>query len=126
MRVTFVVFTDCDSRTRSIFTNPGSMEADEYGQTRGARFVAVRLEVVAVAGLMWISWCVFGGAGFFLVFQVTLFFQTRARVHDRWLRETQTVVSVDQVNGLRQSANPPIENSRPSIPTRCTINRAPT
>ena len=96
------------------------MEADEYGQTRGARFVAVRLEVVAVAGLMWISWCVFGGAGFFLVFQVTLFFQTRARVHDRWLRETQTAVSVDYVQGLRQSANLPTENSRPPIPTRRT------
>ena len=73
MRVTFVVFTDCGSRTRSIFTNPGSMEADEYGQTRGARFVAVRLEVVAVAGLMWVSWCVFVGADFFLVFQATTF-----------------------------------------------------
>ena len=40
------------------------MEAGEYGLTRGARFVALCLEVVAVAGLMWISWCVFGGAGF--------------------------------------------------------------
>ena len=71
--VTFVVFTDCESCERPISTNPGSMEAGEHGLTRGARFVAVCLEVVAVAGLMWVSWCVFGGAGFFLVFQVTTF-----------------------------------------------------
>ena len=72
------------------------MEAGEYGRKRGTWFFARRLEVVAVAGLMWVSWCVFGGAGSFLVFQVTTFFlQTRARVHDHWLRETQTTVSVD-------------------------------
>ena len=72
------------------------MEAGEHAQTRVARFVTVCLEVVAVAGLMWVSWCVFGGAGFFLVFQVTsFFFQFRARVYDRWLRETQTAVSAD-------------------------------
>ena len=63
--VTFVVFTDCESCTRPISTNPVSMEAGEYGLTHGARFIAVCLEVVAVAGLMWVSWCVLGGAGFF-------------------------------------------------------------
>ena len=62
--VTFVVFTDCESCTRPICTNPGSMEAGEYGPTRGACFVACRLEVVAVAGLPWISWCVLGGVAF--------------------------------------------------------------
>ena len=66
--VTFVVFADCESCTRPISTNPGSMEAGEYGLTRGTWFFARRLEVVAVAGLMWVSWCVFGGAGFFRVF----------------------------------------------------------
>ena len=71
--VTFVVFTDCESCTRPISTNPGSMEAGEYGLTRGARFIAVSLEVVAVAGLMWASWCVFGGAGFFYVFCFVFF-----------------------------------------------------
>ena len=72
------------------------MEAGEYGLTRGACFITCRLEVVTVAGLLWLSWCVFRGAGFFLVFEVTTFFiQFRARVHDRWLRETQTAVSVD-------------------------------
>ena len=45
------------------FHNPGSMLAREYGLTRGTRFVARCLEVVAVAGL--VSWCVLGGAGFF-------------------------------------------------------------
>ena len=49
---------------RPISTNPGSMEAGEYGLTRGTCFVARRLEVVAVAGLLWISWCVLGSAGF--------------------------------------------------------------
>ena len=40
------------------------MEAGEYGLTRGTRFVARRLEVVAVAGLLWVSWCVLGAARF--------------------------------------------------------------
>ena len=43
------------------------MEAGEYGLTRGTCFIARRLEVVAVAGLLWISWCVLGRA-FFRVF----------------------------------------------------------
>ena len=60
--VTFVVFTDCASCNRPISTNPGSMEADEYELTRGTCFVASRLEVVAVAGLLWILWCVLDAA----------------------------------------------------------------
>ena len=48
--VTFVVFIDCESCTRPIFTNPGSMEAGECGLTRGTCFAARRLELVAVAG----------------------------------------------------------------------------
>ena len=40
------------------------MEASEYGLTRGTCFVVRRLEVVVVAGLLWISWCVLGAAGF--------------------------------------------------------------
>ena len=71
MCVTFVVFTDCESYTRPISTNPGSMEAGEYGLTRGTCFVAFRLQLDAVAGLLWISWCVSGGAdfsGFFFIF----------------------------------------------------------
>ena len=38
--VTFVVFTDCESCTRPI---SGSMEAREYGLTRGTCFLAFRL-----------------------------------------------------------------------------------
>ena len=43
------------------------MEAGEYGLTRGTCFVQRRLEVVAVAGLLWISWCV-GCGGLFHAF----------------------------------------------------------
>ena len=50
------------------------MEAGEYGLTRGTRFVASRLEVVAVAGLLWFSWCVFGRADFFHGFFLRFFF----------------------------------------------------
>ena len=61
---TFVVFTDCESCTRPIPTNPGSMEAGVYGLTRGTRLVARCREVVAVAGLMWASRCFVGGEDF--------------------------------------------------------------
>ena len=44
------------------------MEAGEYGLTRGTCIVACRLEVVAVAGLLWISWFVLDAAGFFRAF----------------------------------------------------------
>ena len=52
--VTFVIFTDCESYTRPISTNPVFMEVGEYELTRWTCFFARRLEVVAVAGLMWI------------------------------------------------------------------------
>ena len=45
---------NCESCTRPISTNSGSMEAGVYGLTRGACFIARFLEVVAVAGLLWI------------------------------------------------------------------------
>ena len=71
--VTFVVFTDHESCTRPISTNSRSMEAGEYGLTRGTCFLACRLELDAVAGLMWISWCVLGRADFFSVFFLPIF-----------------------------------------------------
>ena len=57
--VTFVVFTDSESCTGPISTNPASMEAGKYELTRRTCFVARRPEMVAVAGLLWLSWCVF-------------------------------------------------------------------
>ena len=78
MCVTFVVFTDCESCTRPISTNPGSMEAGECGLTRGTCFAARHLELVAVAGLLWISWCVLGGAEIFVFFFVSIFFSSNA------------------------------------------------
>ena len=54
LRVTFVVFIDCESCTRPISTNPVSMEAGEYGLPRGTCFFARRLEVVSVPGMLWI------------------------------------------------------------------------
>ena len=49
------------------------MEAGEYGLTRGTCFVARRLEVVAVAGLLWISWCAMGAAGFRVFYDLGIF-----------------------------------------------------
>ena len=59
-----VVFTDCESCTRPISTNPVSLVGGEYGLTRGTSLFARGLEVVAISWLIWVSWCVFGGAGF--------------------------------------------------------------
>ena len=44
------------------------MEAGQYGLTRVTCFLACRLELDAVAGLLWISWYVLGGADFFVIF----------------------------------------------------------
>ena len=77
--VTFIAFTDCERCTRPISTNPGSVEAGEYGLTRGTCFVARRLEVVEVAGLLWTSWCVLDAAGVFRDIFSTFFFFERKR-----------------------------------------------
>ena len=50
------------------------MKAGEFGLTRGTCFVARRLEVVAVAGLLWISWFVSGAAEFSFFFRFFCFF----------------------------------------------------
>ena len=49
------------------------MEAGEYGLTRGTWVFARCLEVVALAGLLWIQWCVLGRADFFVFFFLFLF-----------------------------------------------------
>ena len=73
--VTLVVFIYCESCTKPISTSPGSTEVGEYGLTRETCFVARRLEVVAVAGLLSRSWCVLGGADFFVFFFDFFFFE---------------------------------------------------
>ena len=50
------------------------MEAGDYELTRGMCFVARHLEMVAVAGLLWILWCVLGCGGFFRLFFFDFFF----------------------------------------------------
>ena len=54
------------------------MEAGDYGLTRWTCFAARRLEVVAIVGLMWISWCIVGATGFRVSFFV-IFFLERTR-----------------------------------------------
>ena len=54
------------------------MEAGEYGLTRGTCFVALFLELVAVAGLLWISWCALGAAEFFRAFSPDFSFSSNA------------------------------------------------
>ena len=79
-------FTDCESCARPISTNPASMEAGEYGPTRGTWFFARRLEVVAVAGCYGLSG-VFWVGRIFLVFQVTTFLNSYTQSSQRRLGE---------------------------------------
>ena len=54
-------------------------EECEYGLTRGKCFTAPRLEVVAVAGLLWINFVVcFGCGGIFRVFIFFVYFTSNA------------------------------------------------
>ena len=55
-------------------------EAREYGLPRATCFVARRLELVAVAGRLWISLCVLGG-GIFFVFFSFLFLRISSNAH---------------------------------------------
>ena len=59
---------NCESCTRPISTNPGSMEAGAHGLTHLTHFVMRRLDVVAIAGLLWTSWCALGGATLLVCF----------------------------------------------------------
>ena len=70
---------NCESCMWPISTNPTSMEAGVYGLTHEMCLVARRLEVVAVAGLLWISWCVWGGVDFLLFSFFSIFFFERTR-----------------------------------------------
>ena len=84
--VTFVVFTDRESCTRPISTNPGSTKAGEYGLTRGTCFVTRAVSRWSRSP----GCCGFRGALWVrreFVFSMNLHFQIGA--HDLWLRETQ-------------------------------------
>ena len=109
--IEFVVFTDCDSCTRPISTNPVSAEAGECGLARERWLSARRLDEVAFAGLLRLPWCVLGGVDFF-VLSMGLHFKFFPR---------SRAASVELVKGLRQPADLPTENSRPPIPTRYTV-----
>ena len=54
------------------------MEAGSYELTGETYFAACSLEVVAVAGLLWISWCVLGAARFFRVCIFSIFVSSNA------------------------------------------------
>ena len=75
--IEFVVFTDCESCTGPLSTNPESIKAGKYGLKGGTCFAARRLEVVAFAGLLHLSWCVVGGVNFVFFF-FRLFFSSNA------------------------------------------------
>ena len=61
-----------------ISTNPGSMEEGEYGLMRGTYFVARRLEVIAVVGMLLIVVCFRCDGVYFVFFTMILHFQTRS------------------------------------------------
>ena len=62
------------------------MEAGKHGLPRETCFVARRPEVIAVAGLLWISWCILGAARFRVFHDLARQIQT----YELWLRETQS------------------------------------
>ena len=74
------VYTYACMQARPISTNPGSMEEEcEYGLTSATCFTARRLEMVAVAGLLWIYFvvCFFSVWWDFVFFRLLYFERTR-------------------------------------------------
>lgn len=114
-----VVFgiTDYESCTWPIFTNPVSTESDELGLTCGACSVARLLELVAVAGLLWLWWrycyafvnC--GGIGFPPI-SSSIFKRTRAILSTR----TPCLLYISTSNDIgdrdRHFATRPTNNNR--------------
>ena len=66
---------------KPISTNPGSMEAGECGLPRRTCFVARRLEVVAVPGMLWIAWSCFGVGRIFSCFYFFRFIFFSSNAH---------------------------------------------
>ena len=99
--LTFVVFTGCGSCTRPISTNQGSMEAGEYRLTRWTRFVARCLEVIAVAGLMWVGGVFSVGRDFIDFFHYFAYSNWSTHVHttagcERWGRLDEGATTASQ------------------------------
>ena len=109
--VTFVVFTEIESCTRPTSTKPASMEAGEYGLTRGTwgfrapsrggRSRRAALDSVVCFGVGRI----FSGLSISLHFQIP-----RPRA-----------VSLESLKRPRKPGNRPTENSSQPIPARCTV-----
>ena len=77
------VYTYVCTQSRPISTNPGSMDEEcEYGLTSGTWFTVRRLEVVAVAGLLWI-YCVVCLVGSRFFFRFLYFERTRPTTSTR-------------------------------------------
>ena len=71
-------------------------EACEHGLPRGTCFVARRLELVAVAGRLWISWCIYGWADFYRISSSFLMRQRREN------EATEVVFSQKSLLTMRQ------------------------
>ena len=88
-------------QARLISTNTGSMEeACEYRLPRGTCFVARHLKLVAVAGRLWISCCVSGGADFFSFFYNFYFF-VFLRTHTGYCKYEEYLASCTFLLGPR-------------------------
>ena len=81
---------NCESCTRPISTNLGSMEAGVYGLMRGMCFVARRLEVVAVAGLCGYHGVFRAGRIFYFLLR-SIFFRFILRTHTAYSKYEVTL-----------------------------------
>ena len=89
------------------------MEAGEYGLTRRTCFVSRRLEVVAVVVLLWLSWCVLGGADFFVFFFRFFFLRTHtAYCKYRKFKPLQNNASPSNTNNVHMSLTTTLQLAR--------------
>ena len=86
------------------------MGTGEHGLTRGTCFVGRRFEVAAVAGRLWVSWCVLGCGGISLFF--VFFFPSNAH-------------GLLQVPGMRPSCLIFLSTSKILFPTGVQSHQAP-
>ena len=109
---TFFVFSDCEGfMYEADFHKPGIYGSGRvWASAWGAFRRGLSLEVVAVAGLMWVSWCVFDGADFFRIFHEFAFSNSYTQSSQRRLGEGDPTAS--------QSAHRQLALT---YPTRCTV-----